>query len=232
MTAQAEELLLLDGRCEWLQSLPLQGYLDDHKIDLRQFNTRLSSSLWRGYRASWEIADERLYLIGLVDCVDHPFDPGIVFPGRSLPIAADWFSGRLALGQGEALTYFHMGWGHEYETMLRLYFERGRLVARRRYDQTRLLRRRFDRFVTAHPDWLQVLVDEARCSLQPLGGFTAAGLRALQRPELEVQGIVSTWPGSLTDEEYAEIAGDMLEHCTRPPGGCALAIRPTSGASA
>lgn len=225
MTAQASELLLMDGRVEWLQCLPLQGYLDERNVDLRAFATRQLTALYRGYQAVWEMVDERLYLIGLLGADDCPLDPGIVFGDRPLPIAADWFTGRLEVGQGEALTYFHMGWGQEYSTLLRLYLKQGRVVARRRYDQTRLLRRRFDSFVAANPNWHEILVEEAEragAGRGPLGGLTAAGVKALGRPELEAEGLLETWPGGLTDDETAEIAGRLVRHCVRAPGGVAL----------
>jgi hypothetical protein len=173
----------------------------------------------------WEIAGDRLYLIGLLDCHERPFDPAIVFGDRPLPIAADWFTGRLEVGQGEALSYFHMGWGHEYSTLLRLYLKQGKVVARRRYDQTRLLRRRFDAFVAANPNWREILAEEAeeaRAGRGPLGGLTPAGVKALGRPELETEGILSTWPAGLTDDETAEIARRTLQCCVRAPGGVAL----------
>lgn len=222
MTAQSTELLLLDGRAEWLESLPLQGYLDERNIDLNRYASDWTTGLYRGYQGVWEIAGERLFLIGLLDCRERPFDPRIAFGERRLPILADWFSGRLEVGQGEALSYFHMGWGRDYETLLRLYVKEGRVVARRRYDQTRLLRRHFDRFVADNPDWLQILTEEARASLGPLGGLTAAGIKALGRPELEAEGSPPAWPAGLTWEENAMMAARMLQHCVRAPGGVPL----------
>jgi hypothetical protein len=230
MTAQAKELLLLDGRAEWLQCLPLQGHLEERKIDLRNFGTRWSTGLYRGYQGIWEIADNHLYLIGLLDADECPVDPAIVFDHRQLPIAADWFSGRLEVGQGEALTYFHMGWGHEYSTLLRLYLRQGRVVARRRYDQTRRLRRHFERFVAANPNWLEILKEEAEVTHSgrgPLGSLTAAGVKALGRPELAGEGVMETWPAGLTDDEWAEVASRLLQHCVRAPGGAALNVLST-----
>lgn len=215
MTAQAKELLLLDGGFEWTYSLPLEPYLAERGIDMREFAHCTSSGCWRGYEAVWEIADDDLHVIGLLEPDGQPYDPAIVFGDRALPVRADWFSGRIEIGQGDALTYFHMNAGHSHSTVLRLYVQRGRVVARRRYDQTRLLRRHFERFVEANPNWLEILEAEARDDLQPLGGLTAAGVKALGRPELEREGPLSTWPGGLTSAETAEIAAHLLSHCTR-----------------
>jgi hypothetical protein len=124
-----------------------------------------------------------------------------------------------------------MGWGHEYSTSLRLYLKDGRVMARRRYDQTRLLRRQSDRFVAAHPNWLEILkaeAEEARSGRGPLGGLTAAGVKALGRPELVGKSVVETWPGGLTDEEWGEVASRLLRHCVRAPGGAALTLNALS----
>lgn len=219
MTAQAKELLLLDGNFEWTSSLPLTRCLAERRIDMRDHAQRWSSGCWRGYEAVWEVADDHLYLIGLLQPDEQPHDTAIVFGDRRLPIRADWFSGRIEIGQGEALTYFHMNAGHSHSTVLRLYVQQGRVLARRRYDQTWLLRRQFERFVAANPDWLEILKAEAADILQPLGGLTAAGVKALGRPELESPEVQRTWPGGLTDAETAEIAARLLRHCTRVPRG-------------
>ncbi|MEN9627315.1 MAG: hypothetical protein RJA10_542 [Pseudomonadota bacterium] len=215
MTAQAKELILLDETFEWTYGLPLEPYLAEHGIDMRQIARCRSSGCWRGYEAVWEIAGDDLYLIGLLEPDGQPYDPAVVFGDRPLPIRADWFSGRIEIGQGDALTYHHMNAGHSHSTVLRLYVRCGRVVARRRYDQTRLLRRHFERFVAANPNWLEILEAEARDDLQPLGGLTAAGVKALGRPELEREGLQSTWPGGLSSAETAEIAACLLRHCTR-----------------
>jgi hypothetical protein len=56
------------------------------------------SALWRGYLATWEVSENKLFLRGVLmgGCGDRdpaPLDQ--LFPGRALPIHADWFSGEL-----------------------------------------------------------------------------------------------------------------------------------------
>lgn len=56
------------------------------------------SALWRGYVATWEIAEGKLLLRSAIldactNKVPAPLD--LIFPGRALPIHADWFSGEL-----------------------------------------------------------------------------------------------------------------------------------------
>jgi hypothetical protein len=88
----------------------------------------------------------------LLDCNERPFDIRMVFGEKSLPIHADWFSGRLEIDRGEPLSYHHMGWGFETTERLRLYVKDGRVVARRRYDQAKLLRRRFAKSMQSDPN--------------------------------------------------------------------------------
>jgi hypothetical protein len=217
MTAQTEEFLLLDGTYQSMQCLPLEGYLEERNIDPRQFTEGLSTALWRGYQGLWEIAHGRLYLIGLLDAFEKPIDPHFVFPDRSLPIAADWFSGRIDVGEGEILMYTHMGWGNRYSTRLSLYVKHGRVVARRRYDQARLLRRRFDRWAQEDPEWIEGLRAQASTGRSPLTWLTPAGIKALGRPELATTDLAFDTSLDPTDQETTEWAESLLRHCTRVP---------------
>ncbi|HZK94125.1 MAG TPA: hypothetical protein VFC67_07950 [Prolixibacteraceae bacterium] len=63
MTAQAYEKLIYKGETYPLASEPLSGYLQQISPE-PQFLIR-NTSCWRGYIGTWEIADERLFLISL-----------------------------------------------------------------------------------------------------------------------------------------------------------------------
>lgn len=60
MTAQAGELLLLNGERVWMQTLPLEAFWDANPP--RPYMIAESSAEWRGYIGEWEISDQRLYL--------------------------------------------------------------------------------------------------------------------------------------------------------------------------
>jgi hypothetical protein len=88
------------------------------------------TALWRGYIGTWELDDDRLYLLSL----DVPFSKGAspdmsrIFPHASGRVFADWFSGTLMLPQGERIERIHHGDGGRCERELRLTFEKGRLT--------------------------------------------------------------------------------------------------------
>jgi hypothetical protein len=132
MTAQAHEQLLLDGRRESMAFCPplpdgharimqtTRETMSDSDADVTN-----SSACWRRYVGTWEIRDDRLFLIGLVGRVR--------LVGRE-PLFADWFTGVLRVLLGTQLLYVHMGFGSVYEEELHIRVEQGHIVARRTID--------------------------------------------------------------------------------------------------
>ena len=90
-----------------------------------------SSALWRGYVGTWEIRDNRLYLIGITAKLADDSEANLesVFPGYPERVFAHWYSGEIRLPQGELLEYVHMGFGSRYHADIILRLERGRLVS-------------------------------------------------------------------------------------------------------
>ena len=109
-----------------------------------------SSADWRGYVATWKIDGDRLLLVKIEQ--NHwkdapPADPEArrtwrsevetrevqierVLPGKTLPVFAEWYSGRLKIPQGEMTRYVHMGYGSEYERELLIEIKNGVVVGR------------------------------------------------------------------------------------------------------
>lgn len=88
------------------------------------------TALWRGYVGEWEVADNRLYLIG-IDATLHDGTSATlstVFPGFPDRVFAHWYSGTVRIPQGELLEYVHAGYASVYEQDLLLDFERGVLA--------------------------------------------------------------------------------------------------------
>ena len=213
MTAQTSEILILDGRFEQLHSLPLDHYLEPRGIDIRALSNGFHTGLYRGYVGIWEVFEDELFLIGHLDYLDEPIDPATVFGDQQFPIRADWFNGRLEIDRGERLSYFHMGWGSQYAERLRLYVEHARVVARRRYDQRKVLQRRYDANFEMYEDFRQQLAERGSSAFGPLGGLTAAGLKVLGRPPFNDE---EPWPAGLSEDEMAQLVRPLLLHCTRP----------------
>lgn len=187
MTAQSREVVFINRQPEQLRSLPLDPFLDAHKIDLRVGRRGWSTGLFRGYQGIWELHDKRLYLLGLLDYAGDPIDTAQVFgtghTATDLPRLADWFTGRLDLPRGPLLLREHMGWGGRHAQILRLYLERGRLTHQRLYQQVPLMRRRLAEAM-AHNHNLRAYVLTGRCidRPEPLTWFTATGRQLLGLP--------------------------------------------------
>jgi len=147
MTAQIQERLRLEGKLVKLCSEPLQAYFE--MMGMEPEFPRMSSACRRGYVGEWEIAEGQLYLIGLeldgrlwhANMSDEERalwetlgnmanTPTLeqIFPWKSLPIFADWFSGDLRCGRGNIVNYVHGGYGSTYENELLICIEKGVVI--------------------------------------------------------------------------------------------------------
>ena len=113
-TEQVPDFFVLDGERLPLRSYPLEGWLKEHPGTLPKARFDPSNN-WRGYIATWELADDKLMLRkvevsvgqreGEWDGVDEtwPFIyedvRATLFPGQG-EVVASWFSGTLALPRG------------------------------------------------------------------------------------------------------------------------------------
>lgn len=97
------------------------------------FNPRFKyncTALWRGYVGSWEIVNDRLYLVGLRGTLEDGTEASLatVFPEFPDSVFAHWYSGTIRLPKGKQLKYVHMGYGSTFERDLLLDVERGVVV--------------------------------------------------------------------------------------------------------
>jgi hypothetical protein len=147
-TAQRGDVLLLDGKPHTLHTNPLSGWLKSHPDVLPSGGVEMSSN-WRGYVATWDVADDRLRLRKVEVSYEKGTEPGgsgkvlrpdvfdlvevdvlrTLFPPGG-PVVADWYSGTLVVPQGRLVAYVHLGYGSTYEryTILPV---RGGVVVRR-----------------------------------------------------------------------------------------------------
>ena len=118
MTTQVKERIIIDGeKYPLLNALSLPE--DDTKIKQKEGATYTRSSCWRGYVGTWEIKDDKLYLI--------EFSSGMYDVLANLPILADWISGTAKVATGEVKA--NSSWDIEtYETEMHLTFENGLVV--------------------------------------------------------------------------------------------------------
>jgi len=136
MTAQMPDLIIVGGEELLLLCNPLDHYF---RITGRPSPFRNGgTALWRGYVATWSIDDGRLWLTDVPNAAQ-------LFPDRSLPIPATWYTGTLRIGRGDILEYVHMGYGSVHAQEEYLEVQAGRVVARHIMDGYDVLRHREER---------------------------------------------------------------------------------------
>lgn len=140
-TAQASDVIVLDGKPAMLFTNPLAKYLAEHPDSLPK-SDYVSSGNWRGYIATWEVLDGKLFLRKVDVTLENPdakpdtYDPitknvlQAIFPGAT-DVVADWYSGTLIVPRGNILRYVHMGYGSTYENYSVLSVESGVISKRR-----------------------------------------------------------------------------------------------------
>jgi len=131
MTAQFAERLRYQGEDVAMCTEPLSDYFAMGGVSPR-FESNCTA-LWRGYVGSWEIVDERLYLIGLDGTLEGGAKASLasVFPGFPDRVFAHWYSGTIRIPQGKQLKYVHMGYESTFERDLFLDVDRGLVVSTR-----------------------------------------------------------------------------------------------------
>lgn len=128
MTAQIGEKLIYDGREVYMCSEPLGGYFAfGGRNPGFQSNC---TALWRGYVGTWEIVDDRLYIVSLRGTLKGGIEATLetVFPGYPDRVFAHWYSGTLRIPEGKQLEYVHMGYASTYERDRLLKIEKGVVV--------------------------------------------------------------------------------------------------------
>lgn len=126
-TGQEPDRIIFDGKQRELFSNPLEDYYANGKRRPRFMIEPLttSSGNWRGYVATWQIDDGKLYLTDITawlcngatvkSCKKVTLNQ--IFPGKVQggKVFAAWYSDELRVPDGERLQYVHMGYGSTYE---------------------------------------------------------------------------------------------------------------------
>jgi hypothetical protein len=138
-TAQFPDRMTYKDEILPVYSNPLESYFSPAHPRPNDLFPPASTACWRGYTATWKIENEHLYLIKVETCMSQPREISLsdIFPDRSAPILADWFSGLVRIPRGKMLHYVHMGYDSTYERELFLTFEKGKLIAQEEVDNTR-----------------------------------------------------------------------------------------------
>lgn len=143
-TAQAPEVLKIEGNEYFIHSNPLAPYLAANPGRLPEAEVT-SSGLWRGYIGTWSVRDERLYLDDVRVPTKALIDPDAPKSKRDRSVmkalfgddtsrVATWFTGHLIVPTGELIEYVHMGYGSTYSSYLILTIVEGAVQQRRELD--------------------------------------------------------------------------------------------------
>lgn len=121
-TAQMSDLLIVDGKEFSLNTNPLET-----QLELKQWKppeeARISTANWRGYIATWEIKNGKLFLKEVTIRVADPNDEhgdlakpitSEIFPGMT-EVFASWYTGALIVPDGKMTRYVHMGYGSSFD---------------------------------------------------------------------------------------------------------------------
>lgn len=141
-TAQIPDEIVLDEESSPLHAEPLNQLIwrrpEEGGIKLDRPLARCTAS-YRGYRASWRIHDDQLFLdkIFVDPCAKEPKEVSVeaLFPGKPMPIKADWHTGVLIVPRGKLVQYVHMGYQSTYERYVVLVLKKGRVVSRVELDE-------------------------------------------------------------------------------------------------
>ena len=124
MTAQVHEKLILNGEITTMMSSPTLPH--HHKRLKKLWDWRIpkssitrSSACWRKYLGTWEVKDDRFYLVSI---------EGMFKLRGNDPIPALWFSGELRVPRGKIIQYAHMGYHSLHEEDLFVSVENGIVV--------------------------------------------------------------------------------------------------------
>jgi hypothetical protein len=121
-TAQLSDLLIVKGKEFALNTNPLEAELQKKQWTPPE-DALISSANWRGYLATWEIKDDKLFLKDVTIAVSDPKDEhgaigksitGDLYPGAA-EVFADWYTGALIVPDGKMTRYVHMGYGSSFD---------------------------------------------------------------------------------------------------------------------
>ena len=126
MTVQAGELLFYEGEKHYLINVPS---IPDSIIQLiPQDYYEKSTACYRGYVATWEIKDDKLYLTDLSSS-NYEFI-------QSPPFLADWFNGQIKFGTGNKKLSSSWVSVYDYKFEIHLTIENGLVIEDNIFENT------------------------------------------------------------------------------------------------
>ena len=123
-TAQYPDKIVYNNKEYSLLTNPLEKYFEKNE-EKRPKGGVISTALWRGYVATFEIVENQLFVKDIQiqiwnensDNAEWKSVISEVFPETN-ERKISWFSGLLTLPYGELINYVHMGYGSTYENYI------------------------------------------------------------------------------------------------------------------
>lgn len=141
-TAQYPDKIIYNGKKYNLHNNPLEAYFEKNP-DKRPKGGIISTALWRGYVATFEVKDNQLFLKDIeIEYQDTTSKESYNFKWRSVinevfpdqkNIKIDWLTGLLIIPHGKLVNYVHMGYGSTYENYILLEIDKGNLKKEKRF---------------------------------------------------------------------------------------------------
>ncbi len=178
-TAQAGDVLILGGKKYGIYTNPLAPWVQANPGRIPKSNV-VSSGLWRGYIATFEIGDNHLYLTDIKilkdDMKAHDDMRSVmneVFPGQK-QVLADWFTGNIIIPNGKQVQYVHMGYASIYEKYIVLRVESGMVKQNSQLDTKAFLNFRDAQFARfKQTEQYKTALEETKEESQKDGTFDA-----------------------------------------------------------
>lgn len=157
-TAQIPDKIIYKGKEYSLNSNPLEAYFEKNP-DKRPTNGIMSTALWRGYIATFEVKDNQLILKDIeIEYKDSTSKEHFNYKWRSVieevfqgqkDIKIDWLTGLLVIPHGKLVNYVPMGFGSTYKKYILLEIDKGNLKREKRFnykDYERFKEKQFQAF--------------------------------------------------------------------------------------
>ncbi|CAM1363284.1 conserved protein of unknown function [Tenacibaculum soleae] len=158
ITAQYPDKITFKGIEYNLNSNPMELYFEKFP-DKRPKGGMMSTALWRGYIAYFEIIDKQLFLTDIkIEVSDKDSNDEFdtvwisafkqVFPKRK-KVKIDWYTGILILPHGKMVEYVHMGYASTYSKYWLLEIDKGNFNEARKYKNKEFVKfkkRQFEKF--------------------------------------------------------------------------------------
>lgn len=135
-TGQISDKIIYKGEKYFLNTNPLESFFKKNP-NLKPQPDIMSTALWRGYIATFEIQNDQLFVNDIIIEVQDTLNGrdktkwisvlNRVFPEQK-QIKVDWLTGLLVIPNGKLVNYVHMGYASTYENYILLEIDKGNLV--------------------------------------------------------------------------------------------------------